>query len=249
MLAIIGGTGLTQMEGLNVVSRQQVSTQWGEPSAEIVTGSIEGKEVLFLARHGHPHRIPPHKVNYRANIQALKDAGATAIIAVNAVGGIHPECEPAGLMIPDQIVDYTWGREHTFFADNLDEVVHIDFSWPYDEPLRQLLLKEAANLQLKVMDKGVYGATQGPRLETAGEILRMKRDGCDIVGMTGMPEAALAREVELPYACVALVVNMAAGLTDEIITMAEIEAALHQGMGKVLSLLSSSVTSYQPEAF
>ena len=148
-------------------------------------------------------------------------------------------------MIPDQIVDYTWGREHTFFADNLDEVVHIDFSWPYDEPLRQLLLKEAASLQLKVMDKGVYGATQGPRLETAGEIQRMKRDGCDIVGMTGMPEAALAREVELPYACVALVVNMAAGLTDEIITMAEIEAALHQGMGKVLNLLDAGIKAYE----
>ena len=245
MLAIIGGTGLTQMQGLDVVSRQQVTTRWGEPSAEIVTGILGGKEVLFLARHGHPHRIPPHKVNYRANIQALKDAGATAVVAVNAVGGIHPQCEPAGLMIPDQIVDYTWGREHTFFAEDLDEVVHIDFSWPYDEPLRQLLLKEASALGLSVMDKGVYGATQGPRLETAGEIQRMKRDGCDIVGMTGMPEAALAREVDLPYACVALVVNMAAGLTDEIITMAEIEQALHQGMGKVLNLLEAGIQAYE----
>lgn len=244
MLAIIGGTGLTQMQGLDVVSHQLRTTPWGEPSAEVVTGRIGGKEVLFLARHGHPHRIPPHKVNYRANIQALKDAGATAIIAVNAVGGIHPDCEPAGLMIPDQIVDYTWGREHTFFADDLDEVVHIDFSWPYDEPLRQLLLKEASDLELNVMAKGVYGATQGPRLETAGEIQRMKRDGCDIVGMTGMPEAALARELDLPYACVALVVNMAAGLTDEVITMAEIEAALHQGMGSVMDLLEAVIARY-----
>lgn len=245
MLAIIGGTGLTQMQGLDVIDRKSVSTLWGDPSAEIVTGTLAGQTVLFLARHGHPHRIPPHKVNYRANIQALKDAGATAIIAVNAVGGIHPDCEPAGLMIPDQIVDYTWGREHTFFADNLDEVVHIDFSWPYDEPLRQLLIDQAARLQLPLMAKGVYGATQGPRLESAGEIQRMLRDGCDIVGMTGMPEAALAREVELPYACVALVVNMAAGLTDEIITMADIEAALHQGMGKVLSLLTASINAYR----
>lgn len=245
MLAIIGGTGLTQMQGLDVIDRKSVSTLWGDPSAEIVTGTLAGQTVLFLARHGQPHRIPPHKVNYRANIQALKDAGATAIIAVNAVGGIHPDCEPAGLMIPDQIVDYTWGREHTFFADNLDEVVHIDFSWPYDEPLRQLLIDQAARLQLPLMAKGVYGATQGPRLESAGEIQRMLRDGCDIVGMTGMPEAALAREVELPYACVALVVNMAAGLTDEIITMADIEAALHQGMGKVLSLLTASINAYR----
>jgi len=244
MLAIIGGTGLTEMDGLDVISHQKVDTQWGDPSAEIITGSIGGKHVLFLARHGHPHRIPPHKVNYRANIQALKNAGATAIIAVNAVGGIHPNCEPAGLMIPDQIVDYTWGREHTFFADDLDHVVHIDFSWPYDEPLRQRLVNKAKALQLDIMARGVYGATQGPRLETAGEIQRMLRDGCDIVGMTGMPEAALAREVELPYACIALVVNMAAGLTDEIITMAEIEAALHQGMGKVLSLLTESIADY-----
>ena len=247
MLAIIGGTGLTQMEDLEVIARKEASTQWGSPSAEIITGSLAGKPVLFLARHGHPHRIPPHKVNYRANIQALKDAGATAIIAVNAVGGIHPECEPAGLMIPDQIVDYTWGREHTFFADDLHEVVHVDFSWPYDEPLRQLVLHEAAKLPLKIMDKGVYGATQGPRLETAGEIQRMKRDGCDIVGMTGMPEAVLARELNLPYVCIALVVNMAAGLTDDIITMAEIEAALQQGMGKVLALLHSSIQAYSPE--
>jgi len=180
MLAIIGGTGLTQMDGLDVISRQKVATQWGEPSSEIVTGAIGDKRVLFLARHGHPHRIPPHQVNYRANIQALKDAGATAIVAVNAVGGIHPDCEPAGLMIPDQIIDYTWGREHTFFAGGQDEVVHIDFSWPSDEPLRQLLLRQAQSLQLDIMSEGVYGATQGPRLETAGEIQRMFHDGCDM---------------------------------------------------------------------
>lgn len=244
MLAIIGGTGLTQMQGLEVVNRRQVSTVWGDPSAEIVEGRISGQSVLFLARHGHPHVIPPHKVNYRANIQALKDAGATAILAVNAVGGIHPDCEPAGLMIPDQIVDYTYGREHTFFADDLEEVVHIDFSWPYDEKLRQLLIDQARHLELPVMDKGTYAATQGPRLETAGEIKRLANDGCDIVGMTGMPEAALARELDLPYACVALVVNMAAGLTDEIITMDDIEKALSDGMGKVLNLLEASVKAW-----
>ena len=244
MLAIIGGTGLTQMQGLEVKARKQVSTQWGEPSAEIVEGVLAGQSVLFLARHGHPHRIPPHKVNYRANIQALKDAGATAIIAVNAVGGIHPGCEPAGLMIPDQIVDYTYGREHTFFADDLDEVVHIDFSWPYDEPLRQQVISHARELNLAALEQGTYAATQGPRLETAGEIKRLASDGCDIVGMTGMPEAALAREVDLPYVCIALVVNMAAGLTDEIITMADIEKALHDGMGKVLALLDKTIQGY-----
>ncbi|MBB1487553.1 S-methyl-5'-thioinosine phosphorylase [Oceanospirillum sediminis] len=244
MLAIIGGTGLTRMQGLNVISSNKADTRWGEASGEILKGQLAGQEVLFLARHGHPHTIPPHKVNYRANIQALKDAGASAIIAVNAVGGIHPDCEPAGLMIPDQIVDYTYGREHTFFAEDLDEVVHIDFSWPYDEKLRQILIGNARSLDLAALEQGTYAATQGPRLETAGEIRRLANDGCDIVGMTGMPEAALARELDLPYACVALVVNMAAGLTDEIITMADIEKALHDGMGKVLDLLQASIKSY-----
>ncbi len=244
MLAIIGGTGLTQIQGLEVTARKSLTTQWGAPSADVVEGVLAGKPVLFLARHGHPHCIPPHKVNYRANIQALKDAGATAIIAVNAVGGIHPDCHPAGLMIPDQIVDYTYGREHTFFADDLDEVTHIDFSWPYDETLRQQLIEQARGLDLSALEKGTYGATQGPRLETAGEIKRLANDGCDIVGMTGMPEAALSRELDLPYACVALVVNMAAGLTDEIITMADIEQALHDGMGKVLDLLDKTIQAY-----
>lgn len=245
MLAIIGGTGLTQMQGLTVVASHQMATPWGEPSADVVKGELAGRPVLFLARHGHPHRIPPHKVNYRANLWALKEAGATAIVAVNAVGGIHPDCEPAGLMIPDQIVDYTYGREHTYFADDLDTVTHIDFSWPYDEPLRQLIVQQAEALGLAVLTEGTYAATQGPRLETAAEIKRLANDGCDIVGMTGMPEAALARELALPYACIALVVNMAAGLTDEIITMADIEEALHQGMGKVLNLLEGTIQTYQ----
>lgn len=244
MLAIIGGTGLTQMQGLKVISSQQMTTPWGSPSADVVKGELAGRPVLFLARHGHPHRTPPHKVNYRANLWALKEAGATAIIAVNAVGGISSNCEPAGLMIPDQIIDYTYGREHTYFADDLESVTHIDFSWPYDEPLRQLVLQQAQVLDIALLAKGTYAATQGPRLETAAEIKRLANDGCDIVGMTGMPEAALARELELPYACIALVVNMAAGLTDEIITMADIEEALQNGMGKVLSLLDQTIQAF-----
>ncbi|VTM09395.1 5'-methylthioadenosine phosphorylase [Pseudomonas aeruginosa] len=177
--------------------------------------------MLFLARHGHPHRFPPHQVNYRANLWALKQAGAEAVIAVNAVGGIHAAMGTGHLCVPHQLIDYTSGREHTYFAGDIEQVTHIDFSHPYDEPLRQRLIEALRALGLEHSSHGVYACTQGPRLETVAEIARLERDGNDIVGMTGMPEAALARELDLPYACLALVVNPAAGKSVGIITMAE----------------------------
>jgi 5'-methylthioinosine phosphorylase len=241
--AIIGGTGLTQLEGLTIRQSLAVDTPYGAPSADVQIGEYAGKEVLFLARHGHPHRFPPHKVNYRANLWALKQAGAEAIIAVNAVGGIHPAMGTGHFCVPHQIVDYTSGREHSFFADDLEHVTHIDFSFPYSEPLRQQLIAAVAAEGCDYSDQGVYACTQGPRLETVAEIVRLERDGCDIVGMTGMPEAALARELDLDYACLALVVNPAAGKTTEVITMAEIEQALHDGMGKVKSTLARVLAS------
>ncbi|WP_263264943.1 S-methyl-5'-thioinosine phosphorylase [Pseudomonas sp. RIT-PI-S] len=236
--AIIGGTGLTQLDGLEIRRSVDIETPYGAPSAPVLVGEYAGREVLFLARHGHPHRFPPHKVNYRANLWALKQAGAQAVLAVNAVGGIHPAMGTGHLCVPHQLVDYTSGREHTFFADDLDQVTHIDFSYPYSEPLRQQLIAALAAEGYAGSDFGVYGCTQGPRLETVAEIARMERDGCDIVGMTGMPEAALAREIDLAYACLALVVNPAAGKSTDVITMAEIEAALHQGIGKVRNVLA-----------
>jgi len=158
---------------------------------------------------------------------------------VNAVGGIHAAMGSGHLCVPHQLVDYTWGRGHTFFEGaDLEHVTHIDFSFPYDEPLRQRLLKALRKLQLPHSDHGVYATTQGPRLETAGEIVRLERDGCDIVGMTGMPEAALARELGLPYACLALVVNPAAGKVQREITMAEIEAVLASGIDQVRQVLA-----------
>lgn len=238
ILAIIGGTGLTQLEGLDIQRAVEVETPYGAPSAPVLVGNYAGCEVLFLARHGHPHRFPPHKVNYRANLWALKQAGAEAIIAVNAVGGIHPAMGTGHLCVPHQLVDYTSGREHTFFADDLEQVTHIDFSYPYNEPLRQQLISALAAQGEAYSDFGVYGCTQGPRLETVAEITRLERDGCDIVGMTGMPEAALAREIDLAYACLALVVNPAAGKSTDVITMAEIEAALHEGIGRVRAVLA-----------
>ncbi|MCL6414760.1 S-methyl-5'-thioinosine phosphorylase [Aestuariirhabdus sp. Z084] len=240
--AIIGGSGLYELEGLNNRSEiVSIDTQWGEASATIVYGELNGAEVMFLARHGIPHRIPPHKVNYRANLQALKDAGADRIIAINAVGGIHTEMGPEVLVVPDQIIDYSWGREHTFFAENLTEVVHVDFSQPYSESLRQQLLLAAKRLRLDVVERGVYGCTQGPRLESAAEVDRLERDGVDIIGMTAMPEAALARELEMEYATLALVVNWAAGRTEQPITMDDIHQVIASGMSQVTSLLSETL--------
>lgn len=235
--AIIGGTGLTQLDGLEIQRSVEIETPYGAPSAPVLVGEYAGREVLFLARHGHPHRFPPHKVNYRANLWALKQAGAEAVLAVNAVGGIHSAMGTGHFCVPHQVIDYTSGREHTYFADDLEHVTHIDFSYPYSEPLRGQLIAALAVEGHAYSDFGVYGATQGPRLETVAEIARMERDGCDIVGMTGMPEAALAREIDLAYACLALVVNPAAGKSTDVITMAEIEEALHQGIGKVRGVL------------
>jgi 5'-methylthioinosine phosphorylase len=236
--AIIGGTGLTQLDGLTIRQSLPMNTPYGTPSGDIQIGDYAGREVMFLARHGHPHRLPPHKVNYRANLWALKQAGAEVILAVNAVGGVHPDMGTGHFCVPHDLVDYTSGREHTFFADDLEQVTHIDFSHPYSEPLRARLIAALAAEGYAFSDFGVYGCTQGPRLETAAEIIRLERDGCDIVGMTGMPEAALARELELEYACLALVVNPAAGKSDAVISMVEIEQALHDGIGKVKATLA-----------
>lgn len=241
-VGVIGGTGLTTLSGLEITAERSVDTLWGQPSSALVEGRLAGQAVVFLSRHGNPHRIPPHHVNYRANLQALHDAGVRTVVGVNAVGGIHPDMGPAHIVIPHQIIDYTWGRASTFFEGELDETTHIDFTWPYTEEARELLIAAARNQNLPFSDFGVYGATQGPRLETAAEVLRLERDGCDLVGMTGMPEAALAAELKMNYVCLALVVNRAAGKSDHIITMAEIEAAIDQGMSGIKRILEVSMS-------
>jgi 5'-methylthioinosine phosphorylase len=235
---IIGGTGLSQLDGFDIRQALPVNTPYGQPSADILQGEYAGHEVLFIARHGHPHRLPPHKVNYRANLWALQQAGAQAILAVNAVGGIHSAMGTGHFCVPHQIIDYTSGREQTYFADDLEQVTHIDFSYPYDEGLRGQLIAALTAEGVAHSPQGVHGVMQGPRLETAAEIARLERDGCDIVGMTGMPEAALARELGLPYACLALVVNPAAGKGAGVIGMADIEQALLAGMGQVRATLA-----------
>jgi 5'-methylthioinosine phosphorylase len=237
LLAIIGGTGLTSLETLTVTRREMVSTPYGEPSGPLTYGQLGGKQVVFLARHGYAHTIPPHKVNYRANLWALKHIGVDQVIAIAAVGGIGADMEPGCLVFPDQIVDYTWSRCHTFFEDNLTHVTHIDFTHPYCQELRLKLIQAARQAGLNARESGTYGATQGPRLETAAEIKHLERDGCDVVGMTGMPEAALAREINLCYATCAVVANWAAGKSEGEITMDAIQRQLVGGMEKVKILL------------
>ncbi len=239
LTAIIGGTGLTRLPGFEIQRREKVSTVWGEPSSDLIHGRLHGAEIVFIARHGESHTLPPHRINYRANIQALKDTGAGSIIAAAAVGGIRADMGPAKLAVPSQIIDYTAGRASTFFEDDLDHVVHIDFTYPYTRALRERLLDAGFRAGLRVIDGGVYGCTQGPRLETPAEIARMERDGCDLVGMTGMPEAALARELEIDYASCAIVANWAAGKTAQEITMPEIEENLARGIADFAKLLEA----------
>jgi len=239
--AIIGGTGLSSLPNLEITRRQVIQTPYGEPSGPLTRGHLAGKPVIFLARHGYTHRIPPHQVNYRANLWALRELGVTHVIAIAAVGGISPETQPSSLVIPDQIVDYTYGRAHTFFEGDLEAVHHIDFTYPYCETLRQILLGSAQSHELRVKPSGTYAATPGPRLETAAEIDRLARDGCDVVGMTGMPEAALARELDLCYATCAVVANWAAGRGEGEILMSEIDRHLKVGIKRAHTLLEASV--------
>ncbi|MCC6206921.1 MAG: S-methyl-5'-thioinosine phosphorylase [Gammaproteobacteria bacterium] len=242
-LAIIGGTGLTALEGLQITRREVMHTPYGEPSGPLTHGVLSGKEVIFLARHGYGHTIPPHRINYRANIWALNEIGVRRVVAVAAVGGIHADLPPGRLVMPEQIIDYTWGRASTFYEEGLTHVTHIDFTYPYNAELRALMIRGCREVGIDACDGGVYGITQGPRLETVAEIDRMERDGCTIVGMTGMPEAALARELDMEYAVCAVIANWAAGRGDagEIISMEEIERNLAAGMERVRTMLTRLV--------
>jgi len=211
-IAIIIGSGFETLAGSG--ASHAVATRYGEPSAAVHETSLEGSPVLTLARHGHPHSIPPHAINYRANLAALGEAGATSIIALNTVGAVSAVRDSGEIAVPDQIIDYTWGREHTIYDGGDGVVEHIEFTEPFTAWLRQELLAAAAAADVDCRDGGVYAATQGPRLESAAEVDRLERDGADYVGMTAMPEAAIARELGLDYACLAMIVNRAAGRGD-----------------------------------
>ncbi|MES2605398.1 MAG: S-methyl-5'-thioinosine phosphorylase [Pseudomonadota bacterium] len=236
-LAIIGGSGLYSLGLGTLTATHQVATPFTTEAVDVMEESIAGKRVLFVPRHGKQHSLAPHQINYRANVWALRELGVTGIIAVNAVGGISPGMTAGRLVIPNQLIDYSWGREHTYFTSEHSLDRHIDFTDPYDARLAQQLARSAKRLQVDFAMGVVYGCTQGPRLETAAEVRRLLRDGCDIVGMTGMPEAGLARELGLPYACLALVVNRAAGMGESNISIEAMRQVLQEGTVVVRNVL------------
>ena len=244
MLAIIGGSGLTRLSTLAVAHREVVRTPYGDPSGAITFGNIRGEPVAFLARHGYGHTIPPHRVNYRANMWAIAQFPVKYVVSVASVGGIRADLSPGALAVPDQIIDYTHGREFTYFHGTDRGVVHVDFTQPYCEALRERLLSAAEAAGEPLLAGGTYAATQGPRLESAAEITRLERDGADMVGMTGMPEAALARELGLCYATIAVVVNYAAGRGDSAsgIKMADINAVSREALARVHKIIDYLVT-------
>ncbi|MDC0598893.1 S-methyl-5'-thioinosine phosphorylase [Gammaproteobacteria bacterium] len=240
--AIIGGSGLYGLSSSDSPpAYKEVKTPYSSKPIELALEKVDQEQVWFIPRHGKEHSIPPHLINYRANLWALKEANVKNIIAVNAVGGITAKMAPGQIVIPDQILDYTWGREHTYF-DGLNSLHnHIDFTWPYDKSLNQIVTTAARHLNLSIINSGVYACTQGPRLETAAEIIKLHSDGADVVGMTGMPEAALARELGIAYTSLALVVNWGAGLSDEALSIAEIKKVLAEGLSDVRKIIFASL--------
>jgi len=238
-LGIIGGTGAVEL--LEVLDQRELETPFGSPSSALARVVLGGREAWFLARHGRPHRIAPHRVNYRANIEAFRTLGIRELIAINAVGGIDPRLEPGALVVPDQLMDYTWGRESTFGDDQERPLVHIEFGQPFSARLRQRLLAAGLALGLELHDGGCCAVTQGPRLETEAEVQRLARDGASLVGMTSLPEAALAREAGIDYASLCVVANPAAGVAGEAISMEAIEAVLKEAMGSVRRVLEATV--------
>ena len=243
MIAIIGGSGLTQLENLEITKRLIVRTPYGEASGPLTLGRIGGTEVVFLARHGYGHTLAPHEINYRANLWALQAQGVTEVMAVFTVGGIAEGLGAGTIVVPDQIIDYTWGRPSTYFEGAEQPVTHIDFTHPYDEGMRQRLVAASHAAGVEVVEGGTYAAVQGPRLETKAEIDRLERDGAAIVGMTGMPEAALARELKLAYAGIAVVVNPAAGrgASARSVSLQDIGTVMDETMGRVRRIVARMV--------
>lgn len=240
-LGIIGGSGLYQLDPTARSELLEVSTPYSSAPVQLSLEHTAAGPVWFLPRHGKHHTVAPHEINYRANLWALREAGVQRIVAVNAVGGITAAMQSGVLVLPDQLIDYSWGREHTFFSGSHSFDSHIDFTAPYSSTLSELLAQAGKRQGIVLQKGGVYACTQGPRLETAAEIRRLARDGCDIVGMTGMPETALARELVLDYACLALVVNRAAGLDTATIEMDDIRRVMESGIAKVRALLLAAL--------
>ena len=244
-LALVGGTGLTELE--ETAERLEVETPYGSPSASIRVVAHAPVRLLFLPRHGNPHRFPPHRVNYRANLWALREVGAQRVLAVYAVGGLHDPYGPAALAAPDQLIDYSWGREHTYSDSGDVPLVHVDFTHPFDGPLRRALLESAERASEALIEGGCIGVFQGPRLESAAEIERARRDGCDMAGMTAFPEAGLARELGLDYAGLAVISNWAAGVCDSPLSEDDFVATLREPMARVRRIISQLVGHFSAQ--
>jgi 5'-methylthioadenosine phosphorylase len=243
MIAVIGGSGLTELVNVEIDRRKIVRTPYGEPSGPLTFGRIGTQEVVFLARHGYGHTLAPHEINYRANLWALNAQKVTGVVGIATVGGIADNLGAGTIAIPDQIIDYTWGRPSTFFEGAEQPVTHVDFTYPYNEDLRRLALSSAKEVGLAVVDGGTYAAVQGPRLETKAEIDRLDRDGATMVGMTGMPEAALARELGLAYAHICAVVNPAAGrgASSRSVSLEDIGRVIEETLGRVRMIVARMV--------
>jgi 5'-deoxy-5'-methylthioadenosine phosphorylase len=246
MIAVIGGSGLTQLANLEITRRQIVRTPYGEPSGPLTFGRIGKQQVVFLARHGYGHTLAPHEINYRANLWAIHAQEVTGVVAIATVGGIAGNLGAGTIVVPDQIIDYTWGRPSTFFEGAEQPVTHIDFTYPYSDEMRRLALASAKDAGLAVEDGGTYAAVQGPRLETKAEIDRLDRDGATMVGMTGMPEAALARELGLQYAHLCVVVNPAAGrgASARTVSIDDIGRVIDETMGRIRSIVAKMVEKH-----
>jgi len=240
-IAIIGGSGVRRWALAGAGETIEVATPYASEPVRLRSGRWGGREVVFLPRHGQGHTVPPHRINYRANIHALKKLDVSAVLAMATVGGISTAAKPGSLMVPDQILDYTHGRAHTFFDGEDGHVAHVDMSEPYREGLRRHLIAAAGEAGLPVIESGTYAATQGPRFETPAEVRRLERDGADVVGMTGMPEAALARELRLAYAALAVIVNPAAGKAADALDMTQIQEWLSRGSARAEALLQQAV--------
>lgn len=236
---IIAGSGFYDIEGVKVLEERTIATPYGQSSDVYRICELSGKMFIFIARHGSPHRIPPHKVNYRANIWGLRELGVERILSVNAVGGINRLMHPGDIVIADQVIDMTHGRESTFY--DAAEVVHIDFTMPYCPDLREALFEAGRRNNIPLKESATYLSSNGPRLESKAEIRFYSQIGGDIIGMTGMPEASLARELEICFAKVCVVTNYAAGISEDKLTVTEVIDTMKASTRKVKTLLMETL--------
>jgi len=237
-VGIIGGTGLYRL-GVSEGRWREVRTPYGK--VEVLVGNFGSRRVAFLPRHGRKHEAPPHLVNYRANLWALKSLGVERVLAVSACGSLNPKMRPGELVLLDQFLDFTKGRPATFHTGGRKGVVHVDLTEPYCPELRRVLREAAGREGIRLHPRGTYVCTEGPRFETAAEIRAFRRLGGDLVGMTNVPECVLARELEMCYAAVGLVTNFAAGMAGTKLTHTEVAERMGEGTETIARLFLSSL--------